>query len=454
MYRLRTADKGRPIIIADQLIEDYSDVDIHTLHKKNLFSLGEDRYLTTLMTKHFPKMSFKFIPHAYAATAAPDTWGVLLSQRRRWINSTIHNLAELCTLEDLCGFCCFSMRFVVFIDLMGTIMLPATCAYLVYLIIRIAQNTGSIPYISLAIIAGVYGLQAIIFIVKRQWQHIGWMFIYLLGFPFFNLILPLYSFWHQDDFSWGNTHVVIGEQGDKRVIAVEDEGFDPRSIPLQRWDDYALANNLPGRRGDYGYSQEKLYADPYSDESAMEMDDMHSMYSSVKPASTILTGFPGRQTGAGAYMPPPSPMPFASNTPGNRGSHASGFTRYADSPQRHSMTMGNLSGYRDSPMNASRQSVGYGPSPVNHGYQDYPMAANRNSFGYGPSTENLFGSGARPMSRSPLGGYGSRPNSIVPDFRGAPTGSVASGPDEATITEAVRSCLTEVDLDRVTKKQG
>ena len=118
MYRLRTADKGRPLIISDQLIKEYSDNDIDTLHKKNLLSLGEDRYLTTLMTKHFPSMSYKFIPDAYASTAAPETWGVLLSQRRRWINSTVHNLVELAALEDLCGFCCFSMRFVVMVDLL------------------------------------------------------------------------------------------------------------------------------------------------------------------------------------------------------------------------------------------------------------------------------------------------------------------------------------------------
>lgn len=108
MYRLRTADKGKPLIIADKVIREYADCDVDTLHKKNLLSLGEDRFLTTLMTKHFPTMSYKFIPDAFAYTAAPESWSVLLSQRRRWINSTIHNLAELSLLKDMCGFCCFS----------------------------------------------------------------------------------------------------------------------------------------------------------------------------------------------------------------------------------------------------------------------------------------------------------------------------------------------------------
>src|ERR1700753_99321 len=133
MYRIRSADKGKPLIISNEVIGEYSDGDVDTLHKKNLLSLGEDRYLTTLMTKYFPTMSYKFIPSAMAHTAAPDKWSVLLSQRRRWINSTIHNLVELMFLSDLCGVCCFSMRFVVFIDLLGTLILPATCGYLGYL---------------------------------------------------------------------------------------------------------------------------------------------------------------------------------------------------------------------------------------------------------------------------------------------------------------------------------
>lgn len=122
MYRIRTADKGRPIIISNRIIEEYSEPNVDTLHKKNLLSLGEDRYLTTLMLKHFPTFRTKFTPDAIAHTIAPESWRVLLSQRRRWINSTIHNLCELVFLPELFGFCCFSMRFFVFIDLLGSLV--------------------------------------------------------------------------------------------------------------------------------------------------------------------------------------------------------------------------------------------------------------------------------------------------------------------------------------------
>lgn len=104
---------------------------LDTLHKKNLLALGEDRYLTTLILKHFPNFKTKFTADAQAMTVAPNSWSILLSQRRRWINSTVHNLAELMFLPDMCGFCCFSMRFFVMIDLIGTLILPATFVYLV-----------------------------------------------------------------------------------------------------------------------------------------------------------------------------------------------------------------------------------------------------------------------------------------------------------------------------------
>ena len=420
MYRLRTADKGRPLIISDQVIRDYSTCDVDTLHKKNLLSLGEDRYLTTLMTKYFPTMSYKFIPDAYASTAAPETWGVLISQRRRWINSTIHNLAELVWLKDLCGFCCFSMRFVVFIDLFGTIILPATCGYLGYLIYRVATNSGQFPLISIIMIAAVYGLQAVIFIIKRQWQHVGWMIIYILAFPIYSFVLPIFSFWYQDDFAWGTTRIVIGEKGNKQIVALEDEGFDPRSVPLQRWDDYAATNNLPGRRGMPG-NTEKSYQDGFAD-AGYEMDDIRSMYSSVKPASTVLTGF---QNHPPAYMPPISPAPFY--TP--RQSLTPNFEQYKDKPQYQHSRMQSMTGMSD----AGRQRAS---SPYGH-----RMGA--------PSQDNLIAMHSPPLrqSRSLLGG--SRPVSMI-DFRGTAT----NGPDDSAIVEAIQGCLGEVDLDNVTKKQG
>ncbi|KAJ2785110.1 hypothetical protein H4R18_000698 [Coemansia javaensis] len=244
MYRLRSAE-GKPLLVAKPVLEAYSELHVDTLHKKNLLSLGEDRYLTTLMMKHFPQYKLKFVQDAKCRTIAPEKWAVLVSQRRRWINSTIHNLAELMFLPDMCGFCCFSMRFVVFLDLFGTITMPCTLFYFAYLVYVAVTKIADVGYISLILIGAIYGVQAIIFILRREWQHIGWMLIYLLAYPLWSFILPIYSFWHMDDFSWGNTRVVVGD-GKRKLIIQDDKPFDPASIPQRRWREYEADLNAAG----------------------------------------------------------------------------------------------------------------------------------------------------------------------------------------------------------------
>ncbi|KAI9297881.1 hypothetical protein K502DRAFT_300293 [Neoconidiobolus thromboides FSU 785] len=237
MYRIKTG-RNQPLIISNQVIKDYSENIVDTLHKKNLLHLGEDRYLTTLMLKHFPTYKMKYTPDAQCKTVAPERFEVLLSQRRRWINSTIHNLFELVFLNEMCGFCCFSMRFVVFLDLVGTLILPATVIYLIYIIVAAATGFQYISTYSIIIMCSAYILQALIFIIKQQWQHIGWMVFYLLGMGLFNFYIPIYSFWHFDDFSWGNTRVVLGDDGKKQIINEEEETFDPNSIPYIKWSEH------------------------------------------------------------------------------------------------------------------------------------------------------------------------------------------------------------------------
>jgi chitin synthase len=237
MYRIRAAETGKPLFVSREVVQDYSTVRVDTLHTKNLLHLGEDRYLTTLLLKYHSKYKTKYIMRAHAWTVAPDTFNVFMSQRRRWINSTVHNLIELIPLQQLCGFCCFSMRFVVFIDLLSTIVQPVIVGYIAYLIVEIVRNPSSIPITAFILLGAIYGLQAIIFILRRKWEMIGWMIIYVLATPIFSMGLPLYAFWKMDDFSWGNTRMITGEKG--KQILVSDEGkFDPNSIPKKKWEEY------------------------------------------------------------------------------------------------------------------------------------------------------------------------------------------------------------------------
>ncbi|KXN70385.1 glycosyltransferase family 2 protein, partial [Conidiobolus coronatus NRRL 28638] len=197
----------------------------------------KNRYLTTLMLQQFPNYKMKFTPDATCRTVVPEKFEILLSQRRRWINSTIHNLFELLWLKDMCGFCCFSMRFVVMLDLVGTLILPASVIYLIYIIIAWSTKFQIINLYSILIMASIYILQGLLFIIKQKWEHIGWMIFYLFAIPLYNFYIPIYSYWHFDDFSWGNTRVVVGD-GKKQIISEEAEPFDPESVPLMTWSEH------------------------------------------------------------------------------------------------------------------------------------------------------------------------------------------------------------------------
>ncbi|PPQ75362.1 hypothetical protein CVT24_013149 [Panaeolus cyanescens] len=241
MYRIKApkGDSGYwvPILANPDIVEHYSENVVDTLHKKNLLLLGEDRYLTTLMLKTFPKRKNMFCPQAVCKTVVPDTFRVLLSQRRRWINSTIHNLAELLLVRDLCGTFCFSMQFVVGMELAGTLVLPAAIAFTLYLIIVSIIPGGpntTIPLILLAIVLGLPGL--LIVVTSRKVAYIGWMLVYLLSLPIWNGILPAYAFWHFDDFSWGQTRKVLGDKGDDH--GDKDGEFDSSHIVMKRWAEF------------------------------------------------------------------------------------------------------------------------------------------------------------------------------------------------------------------------
>ncbi|EPQ30423.1 uncharacterized protein PFL1_01949 [Pseudozyma flocculosa PF-1] len=240
-YRIK-APKGPhgywvPILANPDIVEHYSENVVDTLHKKNLLLLGEDRYLTTLMLKTFPKRKMMFVPQAVCKTIVPDTFRILLSQRRRWINSTVHNLFELVLVNDLCGTFCFSMRFVVFMELAGTLVLPAAIAFTLYVVVQAFipdKPTPTIPLILLALILGLPGI--LIIVTTRKIAYVGWMLIYLCSLPIWNFVFPMYAYWHMDDFTWGATRVI---QGDDNKAHGDTEGkFDPSHIVMKRWAEF------------------------------------------------------------------------------------------------------------------------------------------------------------------------------------------------------------------------
>ncbi|KAL2374276.1 hypothetical protein RJ035_003357 [Blastomyces gilchristii] len=265
MYRIK-APKGAqnywvPILANPDVVEHYSENVVDTLHKKNLLLLGEDRYLSTLMLKTFPKRKQVFVPQAVCKTTVPDKFSVLLSQRRRWINSTVHNLMELILVRDLCGTFCFSMQFVVFMELVGTLVLPAAIAFTFYVVI-ISIIRKPVQIIPLILLALILGLPAVLIVVTaHRLSYVVWMFIYLLSLPIWNFVLPTYSYWKFDDFSWGDTRKTAGEKTKKAGIEYEGE-FDSSKITMKRWGDFERERRLKLMGATWSQSQTNVSGYP------------------------------------------------------------------------------------------------------------------------------------------------------------------------------------------------
>ncbi|TPX53428.1 chitin synthase [Synchytrium endobioticum] len=241
MYRIK-APKGEfghfvPLLVNPDIVDEYSENVTDTLHKKNLLLLGEDRFLTTLILRNFPKRKMVFLPQAICHTTVPDTFRVLLSQRRRWINSTIHNLMELILVKDLCGIFCFSMQFVIALELLASVLLPAAVLILLTLII-LAIAFGQTDPLTLGMLAAMFGLPGVlILITTRKVIYLMYMLVYLLAMPIWNMVLPVYAFVNFDNFSWGETRKVEGGDSGHGHDHSEGkgDGFDSSQIVLKKW---------------------------------------------------------------------------------------------------------------------------------------------------------------------------------------------------------------------------
>jgi len=228
MYRILN-DDGKPLLADDHVYAEYLRNDIDSLHEQNLFHLGEDRMLTTLLLHFFPDMFLSYVPEAQCFTIVPHSLRVLMSQRRRWINSTYHNLLELTKVKTMCGVCCCSMKTVVYLDLIACMILPASTVYAAYLIFLVAAGKTQFSILLLILYGLIIGVQIVVFIVRSRYDFLFWFtYFTIIGVPVFYFLLPLYAFWHMDDFSWGET---------RKVAAMSKSFANPAPVEKPQQDD-------------------------------------------------------------------------------------------------------------------------------------------------------------------------------------------------------------------------
>ncbi|KAF0406839.1 glycosyltransferase family 2 protein [Gigaspora margarita] len=227
-----------PLLIDDAIMNNYTVNEVDTLHQKNLFLLGEDRYLTTLTLRAFPNLKTMYCSSAVCYTIVPNSFSVLVSQRRRWINGTIHNLFELVVSSELPGIFCFSMQCASCLDLFGTVTSPFALFFTFYLFVGLLLGQPYILQITNAVVTYFAQLFLIVFVSLNP-INVLWFLVYLSSVPVWTFILPLYSFWNFDDFTWGATRKIEGADSGHDSDQTFDK-FDSRKIVFKKWDEWIL----------------------------------------------------------------------------------------------------------------------------------------------------------------------------------------------------------------------
>ncbi|OAV93882.1 hypothetical protein PTTG_05022 [Puccinia triticina 1-1 BBBD Race 1] len=238
MYRLkaRRLNDGDwvPILAQPEICREYSQSVVTTLHQKNLLLLGGGPLPDDTDDPHLPRAQDDVLSPGEVSHARPG-------RRRCWINSTIHNLMELVRVPNLCGTFCFSMQFVVFMELIGTIILPIAITLTYSLVINsfLHPPKSFSDAIPLILLAAILGLPAVLILAtSREVSYVFWMLIYLIALPVWNFVLPLYAFWHFGDFSWGKTRKVQGEAKSQGHDSGSKTTFDANTIPHRRWEEW------------------------------------------------------------------------------------------------------------------------------------------------------------------------------------------------------------------------
>jgi chitin synthase len=137
---------------------------------------------------------------------------------------------------------------------LGTLVLPAAITFTGVLI---ASTFMSDPqWIPLFLLAAILGLPALLILfTARHPVYVVWFLIYFLALPVWNFVLPVYAYWHMDDFSWGETRKVDGAAGDDHG---KPEGtFDASHIFMKRWHEFEMERLKKAERYGTGNSNQR-----------------------------------------------------------------------------------------------------------------------------------------------------------------------------------------------------
>merc|ERR1712029_60716 len=155
-------------------------------------------------------------------------------------------------VKTMCGMCCCSMKTVVYLDLIACMILPASTVYAVYLIFLVAAGKTQFSLLLLVLYGMIIGVQIVVFILRSRYDFLFWFtYLTVIGVPVFYFLLPLYAFWHMDDFSWGETRKVAAMQSsfsNPKPQAEAEEEYDSTESDDDSEEDSRQSSRQSSRR--------------------------------------------------------------------------------------------------------------------------------------------------------------------------------------------------------------
>ena len=195
----------RMLILKDEILLGYGTNPSPTLHSLCLM-LGEDRFLTSLIMKYLPAYKIFFVPDAECYTGVPETISVFLSQRRRWNNTTLHNMFDLVFMRTTLFLWCFFVC-----DFLSLLLQPISLIVVGNMIYQYLKSQ-SFDYVTGVSVLLLPSLMILTAIIKKQIYVIPYIVPFLIAAPLFFVFTPIVCFWQMDDLSWGKTRKISGTQ--------------------------------------------------------------------------------------------------------------------------------------------------------------------------------------------------------------------------------------------------
>ncbi|OAA53718.1 chitin synthase [Cordyceps fumosorosea ARSEF 2679] len=202
--------------------------DVMTRHIMGNYS--EDSIHASIIFSLFPKKQTAQALRAKAFTIVPQTWGVFLSQRKRWALGSISNefvmifRPGIILIERL-------QSVVAVLTWAITPFIVAALGEMIMLFVKhgkeVIRNPVFLALFSLLWVRYLYSFCIGFWLprnnIERAQYFVGF-FIHFFTSPFMNIIILVYSLANSDDFKWGKTREVVQEGGEGNTDAQGGRG--------------------------------------------------------------------------------------------------------------------------------------------------------------------------------------------------------------------------------------